>query len=372
MGLFDAWGRTVALTIDNTKVGGTANHTNFVVPFTEDNLPSEMFDADGSFPALNGGGDIRFTSDAAGSTRLAVEVVSFVTDNNPANGTAEVHVKVPTLDYNDDTIVYCWYNKTGETQPAVTDTYGRNNVWTAYDYVWHFNETPATAGNDFADSTGTTPLDGVTFGGDEQIAGPYGNAIAFAANDRAEDEADGTLAALLTNYNLSISVIMKRATFATADAVVASWEGTDDWGIYPMDDSVQTLGMKIFWRDVGSTQIGVNNTGQATATWHWASYTTRASNDHELYINGVSKGTSSATGTAGPFTGFYVGGLGATSQDWDGDIADVRISSAAVTTGWLLTEYNAGNAPSTFVSVGTPSSPSAGIAAQSSIIFIGL
>lgn len=369
------WARQVKLTIDNTKVSGSVNLTNYPALVTEASLPTgdnEIFDADGSHPAINGGGDIRFSSDAAGTTQLACEIVSFVTDNTPANGTAEIWVKVPDVDDATDTDIYIWWEKAAETQPAVTDTYGRNNVWTVYDYVWHLNETPASAGNDFADSTGTTPLDGVGLTGIEQVAGPFGNGVTFAGNDRAEEESDSTLAALLTGYDLTINIIFKRASFATSDAVAVSWEGSDDWAIYPMDDSVQTLGMKLFWRDVGATQIGVNNTGQATATWHWASYTTRASNDHEMYLNGASVGTSSATGgSPGPFTGFYLGGLGSGAQDWGGDIANVGISSASLTDAWLVTEHNNQSSPSTFWTVGTPTAPGVGGRIMSSLAGAG-
>ena len=73
------WGRQCELEIDHTKLSG--NVSNFPVLLTEDTLPLEMFDADGSYPAINGGGDIRFSSDINGETQLACEVVSFVTDN---------------------------------------------------------------------------------------------------------------------------------------------------------------------------------------------------------------------------------------------------------------------------------------------------
>jgi hypothetical protein len=67
---FSGWGRKAALTISATKVD--ADLTNWTLVLTKDTLPSEMFDADGSYPALNGGGDIRFSSDAAGETQACV------------------------------------------------------------------------------------------------------------------------------------------------------------------------------------------------------------------------------------------------------------------------------------------------------------
>ncbi|WP_372899169.1 hypothetical protein, partial [Stieleria sp.] len=95
------WTRKCELTFASTPTADLA------ALFTEDNLPSEMFDADGDNPALNGGGDIRFSSDSAGTSQLPCEVVSFVTDNDPANGTAQVWVKVPAA-----ASVWVWYGKT--------------------------------------------------------------------------------------------------------------------------------------------------------------------------------------------------------------------------------------------------------------------
>lgn len=42
--------------------------SNFPVLCCVSNLPSDMLDADGVRPALEGGGDIRFSSDSAGAT----------------------------------------------------------------------------------------------------------------------------------------------------------------------------------------------------------------------------------------------------------------------------------------------------------------
>ena len=118
MGLFDAWGRTHPITIDNTKVIGSGSHTSFPVLITLDDLDSEVTDA-GSNSALNGGGDIRFTSDEAGATWLNLDVVEFVTNATPSSQRCEMWVKVPSISTSADTTIYIWYNKTGESQPAV-------------------------------------------------------------------------------------------------------------------------------------------------------------------------------------------------------------------------------------------------------------
>src|SRR3989344_9339631 len=75
--------RKVEIVIQASKIDATL--TDFPVLLTEDNIPSEACDADGTSPAQNGGGDVRFTSDENGNSMLPLEVVDFITDNNPAN-----------------------------------------------------------------------------------------------------------------------------------------------------------------------------------------------------------------------------------------------------------------------------------------------
>jgi len=151
-GLFAEWGRKCELVIQSSQVPDTL--TNFPVLLTELTLPSEMLDADGSYPALNGGGDIRFSSDAIGSTRLSCEIVTFTTDNNPANGTAEIWVDVPTVLSSSNTSIWVWYDSSGASQPAASAAYGSESVWDAnYKGVWHLNESGNGTADEFADAT---------------------------------------------------------------------------------------------------------------------------------------------------------------------------------------------------------------------------
>jgi len=133
---FYGWARCCEITIDHTKVPGDL--VNFPIVLTQANTPSEMYDADGPYPARADGGDIRVTSDSAGDTQLPVEVYYFLRDNDPANGKSEIHVKVTSLSSSVDTKIYIWYAAPSETMPTRTSTYGSDNVWNAnYRFVCH-------------------------------------------------------------------------------------------------------------------------------------------------------------------------------------------------------------------------------------------
>jgi len=88
------WNRKCMRFVNTGNVFFTGQSGTVEVLLTAANLPSEMFDADGSYPARSDGGDIRISRDAAGATQLAREVVNFNIDNDPANGYAEIWVKM--------------------------------------------------------------------------------------------------------------------------------------------------------------------------------------------------------------------------------------------------------------------------------------
>ena len=152
----EAGGQTysTAITIDNTKVTGSANHTGFPVMLTEDNFSAN---ASSLFThCTTSGGDLRFYTDSDGTTQIPHEIASI----DKSGSKIEIYVKVPILDYNDDTTIYVRYGDTSLEMEAVDSTYGRNAVWSDYDRVYHFNQDPSTT--DLLDSTGT--YDGVPTG----------------------------------------------------------------------------------------------------------------------------------------------------------------------------------------------------------------
>src|SRR5690606_6790501 len=107
------WQRKQAITIDHDRVVGSADLIDFPFLVTLDHLDNEIVDGAAN-SALNGGGDLRFTSDVDGNHRLAVEVVEFVTGAVPANRKCQVWVKISTLSAASNTTIYVWYNKVGE------------------------------------------------------------------------------------------------------------------------------------------------------------------------------------------------------------------------------------------------------------------
>lgn len=135
------WARKCALTINSAQIVGSGTHNNFPVLLTQANLPSGMLDKDGAAPARMGGGDIRFTSDAAGTTKLPCHVVEFITANNPANARATIYVAL-NLPTGSSTTIYVWYRTATEidqpkynANPDADGFQGSDYVWANYDIV---------------------------------------------------------------------------------------------------------------------------------------------------------------------------------------------------------------------------------------------
>jgi hypothetical protein len=133
----DGWAHRVAITIDAGDID--ADLTSWTLVFdqsfasvlTQVNGP---LDADGTRASLNGGGDVRFSSDAAGANQLACDIRDWTTNNNPASATCEVAVGGSGLDpsSSSDTTIYMWWGKSGETQPGAATTYGQYNAYDSY------------------------------------------------------------------------------------------------------------------------------------------------------------------------------------------------------------------------------------------------
>lgn len=361
------WGRKCKLTIQNVKVPGSL--TDFPALLTLATLPSEMFDADGSYPALNGGGDIRFSSDAAGAIQLACEVVTFVTNNDPALGSAEIWVKVPSVASTTDTDFYVWYNKAGETQPAETDTYGKHNAWDSnFKLVQHMSQDPSGTAPQMIDSTvnSNDGTSGGTMTSSDLVAAKVGNGLDF----------DGTNDLINCGNGASIDSL--------ETMTVSAWFKTDiipGAGIYPHIICQRNTSQRIWhlYLDGGDLGRAVYVLGYSTTSadartawtptiniwYHFCAIFSSVDKIPHIFINGsegaydtqiTGVGTVVLNNTIDVLIGNRVG----SDRTWDGLLDEVRISNVVRSADWITAEYNNQNDPGTFIVEGTPESTGTG------------
>jgi len=328
------WGRKQTITIDNTKVSGSGSHTNLPVLITLDHLDSEIVDA-GSNSALNGGGDLRFSSDSAGTTQLSLDVVSFVTNATPGSRSCELWVKVPSVSTSVDTIIYVWYKKAAETQPAVGASFGRYSVWTDYDYVSH-------------DGSKTESSNGYTV-----IADGSGNYISTSPWGAATDS---------PHRRLSDASAVNNTTNFTLQA----WHNGRENGtlICRRDGGTRQYqflltGGRYEFLTTGFTNVAA--TVVAPSGWAQVSAVVHSPTNIDWYVNGVAKtaGVNRVSITAQAAVPFRVGyrgngGLGTLGYAYTGTMGETRVRIGVLTGDWLATEYNSQNSPSTFATAGTP------------------
>jgi hypothetical protein len=344
------WGCKCPLVIQASKVDATL--ANFPVLLTKDTLPSSMFDADGSNPALSGGGDIRFSSDAAGNTQLSCEVVTFTIDNDPANGVAEIWVKVPSISSSSNTTIYVWWDKAGESQPAIDVAFGAESVWDSnFKMVQHMEDTTTST---ITDST-SNDKDGTKKAANEPIEATekIGKAQDFDGSDdyitisgSLDPTADFTLSAWINGDSFA-------AEGGTYRTILAQQDGTGTGRTLVGMDEVNNKPMSF----LGGMGASYGLSALSTGTYYFITVTYDASAENLTIYTDDDAGnvTGSIVGEAASGNLVIGAHKGLAKGRWDGGIDEVRISDSIRLTGWRKAEYNNQNDPSTFVVEGAAS-----------------
>ncbi len=329
------WAWKAPITIPAARISGS--NSNFPVLLTEANFPTTMMDG-GSSSALNGGGDVRFSEDAAGTVQLPCEIVSFVTGGTPS---AEIWVKLPTLNSGADKTVYVWYKNAGQVQPLATDPFGRNAVWAARESEYHFQNLLDSTGNADLTANGIAAISGgaatigaassFSAGTNSQFSGQNNFSIHFKGNTGTVT-GTGTIYPRILNYNPAMAF-----GFNTG--------GTGVWNNG--------------WTNLAF--IAPNNTDiDCWLTYDGATY--------NLYNNGVLVATALKTQTpvSGSGTNF-IGNIAAWDNGgkyWpgDGNMDDLAIIHSTISANWIATEYTNQSSPATFATAGTPVASGGGTA----------
>lgn len=342
------WGRKHAITIDNTKVSGSGSHTNFPVAIGLDHLNTEVVDA-GSNSAQNGGADIRFTSDAEGTTQLPLHVVSFVTDATAGNRKCLIFVLVPSLSTSADTTIYVWYNNSSASAYAVTDTYGRNAVWAQYEAVIIGNEASGT----LVDSTGNGYDATLTSG--TQTATSTNHPLA----GMTWIDFDGS-----SYYTLASSSGMLDGS---ANMFLSAWHVNDNnfrfRGLIGNRNNSpsDTNWFQTFTRpQSGAKKTGTEDYIEATSIYstgvlHFSAFQHTGS-ELNIYTDGVLNGQDTTISVTSGITGvadYRLGTYYSASSKMDGRAGLWKAGLGTYSADWLLTEYNNISSMSTFASAGT-------------------
>ena len=378
------WTRYCPLVIQHGQV--TANQTIAVV-FTEACLPAEMLTTGNSHQAQADGGDIRFSTDTAGTSQLACEVVFWSKNANPALAKAEIWVPI-AVSSSVDTTVYIWYSAGGsQSQPAAGAAFGRNAVWDSgyKGGVAHFpNGTSLTV----FDSTGTNTFANTVTNPCSAVAGIVDGAVSSAANTTPAQSID---LGLLPHVFDGVSTVITLEAWAFPTDL--SNDNRADGFCSSSRSGSNTLRVLV-GKDGGTPsqiQIAVNQgSWVSNAVFFGSTVTTLVVNtwyhivivldlvtpaNRAVYVNGAVKASSSGTSGTPPTVIptplpssanlFLQDG----NERFAGSIDEYRMSNVIRSSTYVSTTYNNQHAPSSFTVAGSPVSPGGGGSAKGSALY---
>jgi hypothetical protein len=332
------------ITIQSSQVIGSADHLNFpmLVSLSGDWLKTTTADStNGRIENDPDGYDIIF-KDSSG-TQLDHEIEDY--DGSVSGGTLIAWVRIPTLDFDDDTVIYMYYGNpcTSSSLENVT------GVWdTNYKGVWHLDESPNDGVAGHIDST-SNPNDGTpnsfqTGEGSTNATGRIDGADNFDGVDDSISVSDHVSLDITTNITLSAWIYLTDSpgqyTKVLAKNKVTTYPYQFDFG-GASDDKIRF--------QIGGVGDVYSLADIPQDEWVFIAATYDAQTQR-LYINGVENNTRDDTDPIGTNDElFYIGGRTVEYHyTIPGFVDEVRVSDTPRLAGWIETEYNNQKENSTF------------------------
>ncbi|MEN6642575.1 MAG: LamG domain-containing protein [Armatimonadia bacterium] len=355
-----AYGYYKTLTIDHTKCG-SANSSDFplLVYLTDVDLKTT---SNGGYVQHAQGYDLAFFSDAGLTTQLKHEVVSY----NASTGAVELWVKVPTLSYSADTLVYMAFGDAGISTPQADGV----NVWSsAYKAVYHLAEARSTGAGAYKDATsnannGTlTDEDsdciqadvkigkGVDFGGDatDRIAVADSASLDFTSDFAITGWVRVNSTPAAGNF---YGVLGKGTSAIPSNFLIVADNGYLSAG----------LGLAAAVYNSGGSVVATKVTISANTLYFFCVKWVAATGSISISIDNGTPAASSGSGyTANANTAKLTLGHWSDADAayaFDGLLDEVRLYSGALSADEITAQYNNQNTPATFYSVGARTSTS--------------
>ncbi len=331
------------LIISAAQVAGSSSLTDFAVMIGLGSIPPRAIDA-GSASADNGGGDVRLSTDEAGTNQIACEIVNYVTNATEANQKCVIWAIVPSVSDTVDTSIWMWWDNPGDSQPAVTDTFGRNAVWGDEEAVLHFQNIDAA---DVVDSTGNhTVSDTGSFASSDDDGLVFGTSGNYLTIPEASS-LDFTTALALRTYASNVNSQSFRSIISKPRAN-GTWNSP--FAVYHLGIGNATE-LEPYMATT-STRFGIpaGNT-ISTGNAHYLSYTYSGSQatsgvDGSSFNNNT---TSNTMFNSAEDVAIGSRSTSSTGEHFNGTIRSIRMRGTDLTDDWITTEYNNQNDPTTFI-----------------------
>lgn len=296
------------------------------VPATSTNFPSYVDLSRLGITTSAEANSVRVYADSGKVTEWAREIVSV----------SEMHVKIPSL--TSTTSIYVDYDGS-RADYAVTDTYGRNAVWSDYKFVFHLE----TDGTDSTGATAATATGTVTYSSSTPIG--QGSTTSGSADNYllgGGNFANGTGSKTISMW-AQTGDRTKRSWYVDCGARTtdATMPYRDCFGFYQDGSTLYFYGLAA---DPSLGAVPANDTPFfAVATYNGTILRT--------YLNNSAQGTNTASFSfIGNSSGvkIHIRNYDATNSRLNGKVSELRGCAAVLSTDWCTTEYNNQNAESTF------------------------
>lgn len=326
-GRLTGWSYRKKITISNVNVG--SNLTNFpvYVPIVGDTSIGAACESDG--------GDIRFTA-SDGSTELSYEKIGFAVAAGAADADFFVLVKPVTTAV--DTVIYCYYGKSGATTTsAPTTVFDTTNNWVA---VWHLEE----SGSGYLDATGNNN-DSNAQTAPTRVAGKVGYGQQFFNAEYIQVPDSASLDIGVSDFSLSC---WAQKTGGGIDYIIYHQDSdtTEGWGMLYGVNADPTK-IQAFIKDTLAVQVTCNPAGTDLAynTWYHIAFTCDRDNVDGFirYKNGTAQGDVDPTGAATSIAStnkLYIGASSAIpGYPLTGILDEIRISNVVRPAAWGKFEF---------------------------------
>jgi hypothetical protein len=331
-----AWTNRKGITVDHTRVSGSAGLANFPLLFsvTDANL---RFTGNGGKTGTIDGADILFTA-GDGVTKLDHQLESY----DAVSGTVVAWVRIPALSPVSDTGLYVYYGNASAAHQQ-----NAAGVWDSdFKGVWHLG---AGSGTTEPDSTANANH-GAKVSATEPAAasGKIGGAQRFNGSSDVITVPDSNSLDLTSSLTISAWINAAGWPHDYGNAIVNK-EG--NYALRSGDRAASQFDL-LWWRSSGPMRK-LRSTPPSTNSWHHVVAQVSANDAYRMYVDGVlvvSAATDWYPGTRVLTTELTIGG------SWDpsfqGLIDEVRISSTARSQDWVVTEFGNQNSPGTFYAIG--------------------
>jgi hypothetical protein len=317
------------IVVQASQVPGSTDLTDVPIVLTESNFFSSVFDN-----TINGGADLRFSTDSSGKTRLAHEVVSWDTSGK----TGEVWVKANTLGATTNTPIYVHYKNPTASALDENEAFGKHQVYVSnYKASYKLLNTIDSTSN----SRDLTNTNSVVF-----TTGKTGLAADLGTTNVTNKKLEVSSNLGITTGNITMFCwgYIAARTASYKDPFMALASGTIEYRLHITNTGV-----------VASRHIGLVSFEETTEfatnldTWYFLTLTyNTATSTLSLYVDGQLKHTKNTSGTGSTIGNYFAVGNSSQGNNLRGKVDSAFVYSGLLTADEIQTLYNNQNSPSTF------------------------